>query len=135
MLLNITDPAIMFSGISLLFLAYTNRYLALASVVRTLNNELKKDDGQNRVEQIRNLHLRIILIKYMQAFGVLSFLFCVFAMLMLFWKEQMFGEALFITSLVTMVVSLILSLIEILMSGQSLKIELERTNVHDLWDK
>lgn len=135
MLLNITDPAIMFSGISLLFLAYTNRYLALASVVRTLNNELKKDDGQNRVEQIRNLHLRIILIKYMQAFGVLSFLFCVFAMLMLFWKEQMFGEALFITSLVTMVLSLILSLIEILMSGQSLKIELERTNVHDLWDK
>ena len=135
MLLNITDPAIMFSGISLLFLAYTNRYLALASVVRTLNKELKKDDGQNRVQQIRNLHLRIIFIKYMQVFGVLSFLFCVFAMLMLFWNEQMFGEILFITSLVTMVISLILSLIEILMSGQSLKIELERTNVRDLWDK
>lgn len=135
MLLNLTDPAIMFSGISLLFLAYTNRYLALASVVRTLNNELKKDDGENRVQQIKNLHLRIILIKYMQAFGVLSFLFCVFAMLMLFWQEQMFGEVLFISSLVTMVISLVFSLIEILMSGQSLKIELERTNVRDLWDK
>jgi hypothetical protein len=91
MLLSITDPAIMFSGISLLFLAYTNRYLSLASVVRTLNKELMKDDGKNRIQQIRNLHLRIILIKYMQAFGVLSFLFCVFAMLMLFWQNQMLG--------------------------------------------
>ncbi|MDO7597586.1 MAG: DUF2721 domain-containing protein [Pseudomonadota bacterium] len=135
MLLSITDPAIMFSGISLLFLAYTNRYLSLASVVRTLNSELQKDDGKNRIQQIRNLHLRIILIKYMQAFGVLSFLFCVFAMLMLFWENQVLGEALFITSLVTMVISLVLSLIEIMMSGQSLKIELERTNVRDLWDK
>jgi hypothetical protein len=135
MLLNITDPAIMFSGISLLFLAYTNRYLALSSVVRTLNNELKKDDGKNRVDQIRNLHLRIILIKYMQAFGVLSFMFCVFAMLMLFWEKQVMGEVLFITSLIAMIISLILSLIEIMMSGQSLKIELERTNVRDLWDK
>jgi len=135
MLLNITDPAIMFSGISLLFLAYTNRYLALSSVVRTLNNELKKDDGKNRVDQIRNLHLRIILIKYMQAFGVLSFMFCVIAMLMLFWEEQVIGEVLFISSLVAMIFSLILSLIEILMSGQSLKIELDRTNVGDLWDK
>jgi hypothetical protein len=135
MLLSITDPAIMFSGISLLFLAYTNRYLSLASVVRTLNKELMKDDGKNRIQQIRNLHLRIILIKYMQAFGVLSFLFCVFAMLMLFWQNQMLGEALFITSLVTMVISLVLSLIEIMMSGQSLKIELERTNIRDLWDK
>jgi hypothetical protein len=71
----------------------------------------------------------------MQAFGVLSFLFCVFAMLMLFWQEQRLGEALFITSLVTMVISLVLSLIEIIMSGQSLKIELDRTNVRDLWDK
>tara|TARA_R110001583_G_scaffold173287_1_gene327163 strand:+ start:12593 stop:13000 length:408 start_codon:yes stop_codon:yes gene_type:complete len=135
MLLNITDPAIMFSGISLLFLAYTNRYLALSSVVRTLNNNLKQDDGKNRVQQIRNLHLRIILIKYMQALGVLSFMFCVFAMLMLFWEEQAIGEEFFIVSLVTMVLSLVFSLIEIMMSGQSLKMELERTNVPDLWDK
>lgn len=135
MLLNITDPAIMFSGISLLFLAYTNRYLALASVVRTLNKDLKQDDGLNRIKQIRNLHLRIILIKYMQVFGVLSFMFCVFAMLMLFWSKQVLGEAFFISSLVTMAVSLVLSLIEILMSGQSLKIEMDRTNLSDLWDK
>jgi hypothetical protein len=125
----------MFSGISLLFLAYTNRYLALASIVRRLNNDLKNEDDQNRIKQIRNLHLRIILIKYMQAFGVLSFMSCVFAMLMLFWSKQTLGEAFFISSLVTMVISLLLSLIEILMSGQSLKMEMDRTNLADLWDK
>jgi uncharacterized ion transporter superfamily protein YfcC len=133
--LNITDPAIMFSGISLLFLAYTNRYLALASVARTLNKDLKNQDEQNRIRQIQNLHLRINLIKYMQVFGVISFLFCVFAMLTLFWKNQFLGETFFIMSLVTMIISLLISLAEILKSGESLKIEFERTNVRDLWDK
>ena len=49
MTLNITDPAIMFPGISLLFLAYTNRYLALANVIRTLNKDLKKQDQKNKI--------------------------------------------------------------------------------------
>lgn len=133
--LNITDPAIMFSGISLLFLAYTNRYLALASVIRALNNALNTNDEHNRIQQIKQLNLRVTLIKYMQAFGVLSFLFCVFAMMMLFGENQTLGEAFFILSLVTMVISLVLSLIEILKSGESLKIELERTKIRDLWDK
>jgi hypothetical protein len=106
-------------------------------VIRSLNSDLKNQDEQNRVRQIHNLHTRVNLIKYMQAFGVLSFLFCVFAMLMLFWDKQLIGEIFFIASLVTMVISLILSLTEILKSGESLKIELERTKVKTpaLWDK
>ena len=135
MTLNITDPAIMFPGISLLFLAYTNRYLALASVMRTLNKDLKKQDEKNRFRQIENLHLRINLIKYMQAFAVISFLFCVFAMLTLFWENQFLGEVFFIMSLVTMIISLLISLTEILKSGESLKIEFERTHIHELKNK
>lgn len=133
--LNITDPAIMFSGISLLFLAYTNRYLALSSVIRALNKDLKTNDGQNRAQQIQNLHLRVKLIKYMQACGVLSFLFCVLAMLALFAELELAGDVFFVLSLVFMVVSLLVSLSEILKSEQSLKIELERTKVPDIWDK
>jgi hypothetical protein len=133
--LNITDPAIMFSGISLLFLAYTNRYLALASIIRTLNKDNSHQDEKNRVLQIQNLHLRIMLIKYMQALGVLSFMFCVFAMLALFAEQQFFGNVCFVISLIAMVLSLLLSLSEILKSGQSLNIELDRTHVPDLWDK
>jgi hypothetical protein len=71
----------------------------------------------------------------MQAFGVLSFLFCVFAMLMLFWQQQELGEACFIISLAAIVISLTISLIEILKSGQSLQIEIDRTNPREFWDK
>ena len=133
--LNITDPAIMFSGISLLFLAYTNRYLALASVIRTLNKDRQTQDEKNRISQIQNLNLRVNLIKHMQAFGVISFLFCVFAMMMLFWQQQFWGEVCFVISLVMMVISLLISLIEIFKSEQSLKIELDRTKVSKLWEK
>jgi hypothetical protein len=135
MTLNITDPAIMFPGISLLFLAYTNRYLALASVIRTLNKNIKKQDDENRIKQIQNLHLRVNLIKHMQTFGVLSFLFCVFSMLALFWQQQGIGEICFIISLVTIVISLLISLIEILKSGESLQIEIDRTKPREAWDK
>jgi len=135
MTLNITDPAIMFPGISLLFLAYTNRYLALASVIRTLNKDLKKQDQKNKIEQIENLHLRVNLIKYMQAFGVLSFLFCVFAMLSLFWQQQKLGEICFILSLGAIVISLLISMVEILKSGQSLQIEIDRTKPREALDK
>ena len=135
MTLNITDPAIMFSGISLLFLAYTNRYLALANVIRTLNKDIKSQDKKNHIAQLQNLHTRTNLIKYMQAMGVISFLFCIASMMMLYWQFQHLGEISFIFSLVAMVISLIISLVEILISGGSLKMELERTNVRDLWDK
>jgi len=130
--LSVTDPAFLFPGISLLFLAYTNRYLALANIVRTLNQSIEDQDASNRVKQIRSLHLRITLIKYMQAFGVVSFLFCVFSMLALMWSQQHTGEVLFVASLAAMIVSLLLSLSEVLRSGQSLKIELDRTHVRKL---
>jgi len=127
--LSITDPAFLFPGISLLFLAYTNRYMTLASIVRALNTNFNDHDSENRVKQIRSLHQRILLIKYMQAFGVVAFLFCVFAMFSLILAHQSIGEILFILSLVCMSISLFLALIEILISGQSLKLELDRTHL------
>jgi len=119
----------LFPGISLLFLAYTNRYLALANIIRSLNSRAKADDTDNISLQISSLHLRLTLIKYMQAFGVLGFLLCVLSMISIMFQQQKSGEALFIGSLICMVTSLILSLIEILNSGRSLKIELDRTQI------
>ena len=129
MTLSITDPAFLFPGISLLFLAYTNRYLALASIIRSLNSRAKTDETGNISQQISSLHLRITLIKYMQAFGVLGFLFCMLSMICIMLQQQNAAEALFVASLACMITSLILSLIEILNSGRSLKIELDRTQI------
>lgn len=125
--LSITDPAFLFPGISLLFLAYTNRYLALAAVIRQLNLSFDEQHNENLEIQIQSLHVRIKLIKFMQAFGVLAFLFCILAILALVAQQQTTGEILFVSSLSVMIISLLLSLIEILQSGQSLKYELDRT--------
>jgi len=129
--LSVTDPAFLFPGISLLFLAYTNRYLALAGIVRALNRDVDEQDVTNRVKQIESIHIRILLIKYMQAFGVIAFLFCIFSMLALMSKQQHSGEILFMASLGSMSISLLLSLTEVLKSGQSLKLELDRTHIRE----
>ena len=131
MTLSITDPAFLFPGISLLFLAYTNRYVALAGIVRSLNTSFDDQDSGNRVQQIKSIHLRILLIKYMQAFGVVAFLFCIFSMLALMSSQQHSGEVLFVASLAAMTISLLLSLTEVLKSGQSLKMELDRTRIRN----
>lgn len=125
--LSITDPAFLFPGISLLFLAYTNRYLALASIVRKLNDHDINEFDENREKQIESLHVRILLIKYMQVFGVLAFLACVTTILSLVFSFEKMALILFVSSLSLMTASLLLSLTEILQSGKSLRIELDRT--------
>ena len=125
--LSITDPAFLFPGISLLFLAYTNRYLALASIVRKLNDHDVNEFDENREKQIESLHMRILLIKYMQVSGVLAFLCCVITMVTLIFSFEKVAAVLFVLSLVFMILSLLLSLKEILQSGESLRIELDRT--------
>ena len=74
MTLNISDPAILFPGISLLFLAYTNRYLAIANIIRSLNKVINEQYDENRELQIQGLLFRIQLIRYMQLFGILAFI-------------------------------------------------------------
>ncbi len=128
MTLNIIDPAFLFPGISLLFLAFTNRYLNLAGLIRKLNTFHDQEENNNRKQQIGALHLRIILIKYMQACGVIAFLCCVFSMLAIFYQNQTMARIMFLSSLFFMVISLLLSLVEILKSGHSLKLELDRTH-------
>ena len=72
--LNISDPALLFPGISLLFLAYTNRYLAIANIIRELNKVIAEHVDENRERQIQGLLVRIQLIRYMQLFGLLAFI-------------------------------------------------------------
>src|ERR1043166_2492874 len=79
--LTLTTPALLFPAISLLLLAYTNRFLALANLVRKLHEEYKRGE-QNKIliQQIHSLRRRIRLVRYMQGLGVFSFVFCVITM-------------------------------------------------------
>lgn len=124
--LSITTPALLFPAISLLMLAYTNRFLALASLIRKLHDKYKQDPDQKHiVTQIKNLRARIRLIRSMQALGVISFLFCVICMYCIFRGWEQASYWIFALSMLSFMLSLVLSLIEITLSMRALEVELK----------
>lgn len=123
--LSLTTPALLFPAISLLLLAYTNRFLVLAQLIRQLNNRENGDEIRKMVkDQISNLRNRLNLIRRMQFFGVLSFLLCTASMFAVFLKLNIVGTSLFGLSLTFLLYSLIVSLYEIHISCQAIEIEL-----------
>ena len=119
--MDITTPALLFPAISLLLLAYTNRFLTLAQLIRQLAGPDAGDPALTRA-QIPGLKRRIALIRVMQTFAVVSFLLCALAMLAIFVDQNVAGHWLFGLSIVTLAVSLVLSLIEVVISTQALTI-------------
>ena len=122
MTIDIATPAMLFPAISLLLLAYTNRFLTLATLIRNFSKE-ERDD--NTVAQIKNLRLRIQLIKRMQIAGVGSFFLCVVSMLAIYLNYQHVGNWIFAASLVSLLYSLWMSVREILISVEALDFHLE----------
>ena len=123
--LSITTPALLFPALSLLMLAYTNRFLALANLIRSLHAQyLQNTDQKHLLEQIRSLRARIKLVRSMQAFGALGFLFCILCMFCIFEGWERASYVIFAVTIITFVISLIFSLIEIYMSTQALEVEL-----------
>lgn len=124
--ITFNTPALLFPAISLLLLAYTNRFLALANLVRKLHDEYVKGDKSStvRLKQIKNLKLRLNMVRYMQAMGVFSFLCCVISMYGVYmqWIEAV--KYIFAISLLSLLASLIISLAEIAQSTKALKLEL-----------
>ncbi|MGB1338963.1 MAG: DUF2721 domain-containing protein [Cycloclasticus pugetii] len=122
--MELSTPALLFPAISLLLLAYTNRFLGLANVIRGLHQQINETNKQLIARQIISLQLRIKLIIWMQILGVLSISFCVAAMFLLFLAAGDFGQWAFTISLVLMMLSLVVSLYELIISGHALNIEL-----------
>lgn len=123
--MTLTTPALLFPAISLLLLAYTNRFLVLAQLIRELNQRNNKGLEVVVKRQITNLKSRLHLIRSMQTCGVLSFLLCVLAMLALFLEQPQLGSLMFGGSLLTLVLSLLMSLYEVWISCRAIEIELE----------
>ncbi len=122
--LNLTTPAVLFPTVSLLLLAYTNRFLALAALIRSLHDRYAANPDDILVKQINNLRYRIVLIRNMQAFGVLSLLACTVCLFALFAGYPAVGKWLFGASLLLMMVSLGLSVREIQVSVDALNLQL-----------
>lgn len=126
MTLTLTVPATLFPAISFLLLSYTNRYLALANLIRNLLAEWKTTSDARLVAQIAVLRRRITLIKFMQTFAVVSMLCAVFSILALWAEVSHAGGALFAAACAALGVSLLVALFEINLSTEALNVQLEQ---------
>ena len=123
--LTVTTPALLFPAISLLLLAYTNRFLVLAQLIRQLKQMETEEDYPLIARQLGMLRQRIVLTKRMQATGVLSFFVCTVSMFALFLDWETFGLISFGGSLILLSLSLLFSLWETLISNNAINAELE----------
>lgn len=122
--LTLTTPALLFPAISLLLLAYTNRFLTLANLIRDLHARYKTNHENLLIIQIHSLRYRVELIRKMQVFGVAAFFLCVLCMFVLFADWYIIGEIIFGISLVFLMISLGYSLREIQISVDALNYRL-----------
>jgi cellobiose-specific phosphotransferase system component IIC len=139
--ITFNTPALLFPAISLLLLAYTNRYLALANLIRKLHDEYMKGEKKTHLlNQIKILRVRINMVRQMQTLGVFSFLCCVVTMYSVYKQWGALTSYVFAASLLSLLASLVISLLEISQSTKALEWELsdmeelEKSNFFsDLW--
>ena len=123
--LSIETPALLFSATSLILLAYTNRFLTIAQIVRSLKKNYDQDHNKSILIEIKNLNQRITLIRYMQLFGVLCLFLSVSAMFLLFLNYETTGIYVFGVSLLSLLISLGISFWEVSISVNALRVHLK----------
>jgi hypothetical protein len=122
--LSLTTPASLFSSISLIMLAYTNRFLAYASVIRALHAQYQKSNDRVLEEQIKNLRKRLYLTRSMQIFGISSLLLCVLSMFLIYVLLENVAFWVFGAALLSLIISLSLLIWEIQISVKALDYQL-----------
>ena len=131
MTLEISTPALLFPAVSLLFLAYTNRFLHLSALVRNLYHDWIELRDEALRTQIDNLRRRLELIRWMQLLGAMSLLLCVISMVTVMMGFHRIGTGSFTVALIMMGLSLYLLLLEIWQSGGALQVLMDRVQSDD----
>ncbi|WP_445957223.1 DUF2721 domain-containing protein [Yeosuana sp.] len=119
--LTLTTPALLFSAISLIMLAYTNRFLAYAAVIRDLHDRYLKKKDKVLIAQIKNIKQRLYLTRSMQIFGISSLLLCVLTMFLIYIQQQTMAVWVFGAALILLIMSLALLIMEIQISVKALE--------------
>ncbi|WP_298346417.1 DUF2721 domain-containing protein [uncultured Algibacter sp.] len=117
--LTLTTPALLFSAISLIMLAYTNRFIAYTSAIRDLYDKYQKNHDERFFKQIKNIKHRLYLTRYMQILGITSLLFCVLTMFLIYIKQNTIAVWIFGLALILLIASLALLIIEIQISAKA----------------
>ena len=125
MQLNLSIPALLFPAISLTMLAYNARYLAIAALIRQLHKQFEETSAQPLKQQINQLRTRLGIIKNMQASAIVSFLLAAVTMFLIYVEMRVWANVIFGISLIFLMISLILSLLEVQLSTKALGIQLK----------
>ncbi len=133
--LTLITPTFLFSAVSLILLAYTNRFLSYAQLVRTLKDRYMEDHSAVTRAQIMNLRKRLSLTRMMQWFGVASLLLCVATMFLIYVGFQTVSAYVFAIALFLLIISLFLSVWEIQISTGSLEIYLKEMENEEIQEK
>ena len=126
--LSLTTPALLFSAISLIMLAYTNRFLAYAAVVRNLHAIYQERQDAILLDQIKNLSTRLQLTRWMQIFGIVSLLLCVLTMFLIYIELHTLAVYIFGVALILLIISLGLLIREIQISVDALSLHISDIN-------
>ena len=119
--LTLTTPALLFSAISLIMLAYTNRFLAYAAIIRNLHDKYQIEKKSVLIAQIKNIRQRLYLTRSMQVFGITSLLFCVLTMFLIYIQLQIIAVWVFGLALILLIFSLAFLIWEIQISVKALE--------------
>ncbi len=125
--LTLTTPALLFSAISLIMLAYTNRFLAYAAVIRNLHDKYQREKDSVLIAQIKNIKHRLYLTRSMQIFGITSLLFCVLTMFLIYIQQHIIAVWVFGLALILLIISLAFLIWEIQISVKALEHQ-----IHDI---
>lgn len=114
--LTLTTPTLLFSAVSLILLAYTNRFLSYAQLVRQLRDRYVENPSDITEAQIENLRKRLNLTRTMQGLGIASLFLCVVSMFLIYIGLQLFSAYVFGLALILLIASLGVSFREIQIS-------------------
>lgn len=133
--ISFNTPALLFPAITFLMLVYSNRFLALSNLIRSLHERYNKEPESKKsiLPQIKNLRTRLTMIRFMQALAVFSFLFCLICMYLIFINKHTVAHWLFAASMFLLMISMVLSILEIQISTKALEHELSDME-HELGD-
>lgn len=122
--LTLTTPTLLFSAVSLIMLAYTNRFLSYAQLIRTLKDRYTENPTAVTEAQIHNLRKRLYLTRTMQVLGIGSLFLCVVSMFFIYIGLQLISAYIFGVALLLLIASLGVSIWEIQISTRSLELHL-----------
>lgn len=121
---TLSTPTLLFSAVSLILLAYTNRFMGYGQLVRSLYEKFQENKDDMLLYQIRNLRQRLHLVRFMQLFGILSLFLCVVSMFLIYINVHQLALIAFGIALLLLILSLAVSAWEIHISTLAVEMHL-----------